>query len=189
MRGARLRCLGIHGSRREFESRGFDNQPGPPQVLHGAICAGETVVADRLLGRPPTMSAPLHQRVGTGRDRRRSRLHTVPGLAMRDTAHRRRSNGAGRSSDHHLSQTARRPLASGPRRQHAVPGGERRAPVRGRARAGGAAKAVRCEATPKRPRRPSFDGRRGKSRNAFDDRGGVLLLHRLDSTSQALLST
>jgi ketosteroid isomerase-like protein len=38
----------------------------------------------------------------------------------------RRSNGAGRSSDHHIPQTARRPLASGPRRQHAVPGGKLR---------------------------------------------------------------
>src|ERR1700722_12714192 len=37
-------------------------------------------------------------------------------------AHRRRRNDAGRSPDHHIPQTARRPLASGPRRQHADPG-------------------------------------------------------------------
>jgi uncharacterized protein (TIGR02246 family) len=43
-----------------------------------------------------------------------------------NTARRRRSNGTGRSSDHHIPQTARRPLAYGPRRQHAVPGSELR---------------------------------------------------------------
>jgi len=37
------------------------------------------------------------------------------------TPRRWRGNAAGRSSDHHLSQTVRRPLAPGPRRQHPVP--------------------------------------------------------------------
>ena len=36
----------------------------------------------------------------------------------------RRSDAARRSSDHGLSQTARRPLAPGPRCPHVVPGGE-----------------------------------------------------------------
>jgi hypothetical protein len=35
-------------------------------------------------------------------------------------------HGAGRSSDHHIPQTARRALASGPRRQHTVPSGKLR---------------------------------------------------------------
>jgi ketosteroid isomerase-like protein len=38
-----------------------------------------------------------------------------------NTARRRRSNGVGRTSDHHIPQAVRRPLASGPRRQNAVP--------------------------------------------------------------------
>jgi hypothetical protein len=47
--------------------------------------------------------------------------NTVQGLTVCNAARRRRSNGAGRTSDHHIPQTVRRPLASGPRCQDAVP--------------------------------------------------------------------
>ena len=70
------------------------------------------------------VSDPLHQRVGRGRGRRRSRLHAEPGLVIGDPARRRRSDAARRSSYHGIPQTARRPLAPGPRCPHVVPGGE-----------------------------------------------------------------
>ena len=55
------------------------SQSGPSTVRPGWIFL-------RLLGRPPTGSDQLHQRVGRRRGRRRSRLHAEPGLVIGDPA-------------------------------------------------------------------------------------------------------
>ena len=48
-----------------------------PEGERQCACAVQSGwIPRRLLGRPPTVSDPLHQRVGRGRDRRRSSLHT-----------------------------------------------------------------------------------------------------------------
>ena len=91
------------------------SQSGPSAVRPGWLFR-------QLLGRPPTGSDPLHQRVGRGRRWRRSRLHAEPGRVIRELARRRGSDAFRRPSNHGIPQTVRQPLAPGPRCPHIVPG-------------------------------------------------------------------